>query len=316
MRQYIIRRLILAIPTLFFVSLIIFGLMRLVPGDILMLKMGATVLAEKWEMDALRRELGLDKPLPLQYLEYVGGLVRGDMGESLWSGQPVTQAVMLRLPVTAELAVLGIVFALLIAIPVGVMSAIRQDTWTDYLLRGVAIAGISIPSFWLATLAIVLPAVFFRWSPPILYSPFFKDPLRNLQQFILPSLILGTALSASTARMTRSMMLEVLRQDYIRTAWAKGLGERTVIVRHALKNALIPVVTILGHQIAFLIGGTVILESIFTLPGMGSYLLDAINVRDYPVVQGITVLVSVWVVLLNLVIDVSYAALDPRIRYS
>lgn len=315
MRDYLFRRLLLLIPNLLLVTILVFGLMRIVPGDVLLLKVGEGVIAGQADIEALRKQLGLDKPFHLQYLEYVWGVMRLDLGKSLWSERPVLDMILVRAPVTFELAVLAIFLSLLVAIPIGIIAAVRQDTFLDYLLRSFSIAGLSLPSFWIATLVITLPSIWFRWMPTVQYTPFLVSPLENLKQFLIPAMILGLVLSASVMRMTRTMMLEVMRQDYIRTAWAKGLQESTVIYRHALKNALIPVVTIMGLQIAFLIGGSVILESIFGLPGLGALMLSSINNRDYPVVQGINLIVAAAVLVINLLVDLSYGYLDPRIRY-
>jgi peptide/nickel transport system permease protein len=317
MRRYITRRFLLIIPAFIFVTMIVFLLLRLMPGDVLMAKIEQGMTAGQADLDVLRAELGIDRPIYVQYADFMWGVLRGDLGKSLWGGtESVTSLIFKRLPVTLELAVFAIVISLLIALPVGIISAIRQDSPLDYLLRSVAIGGLSIPNFWFATLIIVFPAIWFNWLPPLRYEAFVDNPVGNIRQFILPALVLGMALSASVMRITRTMMLEVLRQDYIRTAWAKGLGEAVVIRRHALKNALIPVVTILGNQVAFLVGGTVIIESIFALPGMGTLLIRSIQLYDWPVVQGINLFFTGWVLLVNLVVDMSYAMLDPRVRYS
>jgi peptide/nickel transport system permease protein len=304
---------LLIFPTLLIVTFGVFSVVRLIPGDV------ATLMVSEQgygaDVEAVKHMLGLDKPWHEQYIKYMSNVLRGDLGTSLWSKRAVTEELSLRVPVSVELGILAIGVSLCIAIPIGVASAIRQDTWPDYLGRSLAIGGLSIPGFWIATIILVLPAAYFNWSPPMKYQPFLKDPLANLQLFILPAVIMGIAMSASVMRMTRAMMLEVLRQDYIRTAWAKGMRERAVIVRHALKNAMIPVVTILGMQLSLLLGGTVIMESIFNLPGMGRLLIDAINWRDYPVVQGVNLVIATAIVCMNLLVDVTYTYLDPRIRY-
>lgn len=316
MRRYIVRRLLLLIPSFILVTMIVFVLIRLLPGDALIAMIEQGLTAGRVEREELRREMGIDKPIYVQYKDFMWGVLRGDLGNSLLSDSSVGQIIRKRLPVTLELAVMAIFVSLFIAIPVGVISAIRQDTPLDYLLRSVSIGGLSVPNFWLATLVITFPSIWFGWIPPLRYVSFFADPLTNLKQFIIPAAILGVTLAATVMRITRTMMLEVLRQDYIRTAFAKGLSERTIVYRHALKNALIPVITVLGLQIAFLVGGTVIIESIFALPGMGTLLISSINQRDWPIIQGINLILTGWVLGINLIVDLSYAFLDPRIRYS
>jgi peptide/nickel transport system permease protein len=313
MSLYILRRFLLLIPTLFLVTLLVFAIIRLLPGNVVMLMMSEQGYAS--DRAKLEHMLGLDQPFYQQYLTYIGRVFRGDFGVSFWTKEPVLDEIVQRLPVSIELAVLAMVFGLLIALPTGIISAVKQDSWLDYLFRTVAISGLAVPGFWLATIIIVAASIWWKWVPPMRFTPLLRDPLANLSQFLIPALILGFALSASLMRMTRSMMLEVLREDFIRTARAKGLRESAVIVRHVLKNAMIPVVTIMGLQFSALIGGTVIMESIFVLPGMGRFLLDAITWRDYPVIQGINLFLAAGVVLLNLLIDLLYAFLDPRIRY-
>jgi peptide/nickel transport system permease protein len=318
MHKYVARRLLMLIPMLIGVSLVVFVIMRLIPGDIAsIILMGPTGEsgADPKALAELRHKLGLDRPLPLQYLSWVAGLVRLDAGNSLWSDRPVFMEILERLPLTLELSLLAIVLSLVVALLTGILSAVRQDTWVDYLFRVVSIAGLSIPNFWLGTLIILFLSLVFFWTPPLGYVDLFEDPWTNLQQILWPALALGYNLSAVTSRMTRSAMLEVLRQDYIKTAWAKGLAERTVVLRHALKNALLPVITLSSIQLGTLLGGTVIMETIFTLPGVGRYLVDAIFHRDYPVTQTIVVMTGIVFVCLNLVVDVLYAWLDPRIRY-
>jgi peptide/nickel transport system permease protein len=276
------------------------------------------MLAEKAyakDLDELRAKLGLDRPLPVQYFEWLGKAARGDLGESLWTKRPVLEEIGQRLPVTFELAILGLLVALIIAIPVGVISAARQDTIADYIARSAAILGLSVPAFWLATLLIVLPAIWWGWRPVTGFVEFSQDPVGHVTQLILPAVILGIAVGAALMRLTRGMLLEVLRQDYVRTAWAKGLGERVILMKHALRNAVIPVVTLLGTQLPQIIGGTVIIETVFGLPGMSRFLFDAINQRDYPVIQGVNLVVVSFIVLVNLAVDALYAVLDPRIRY-
>ncbi len=252
----------------------------------------------------------------LQYGRWIGGIFRhGTLGQSLWGDWTVEEKIIGRLPVTLELGLLAILIGLVIALPVGIYSAIRQDTAADYLGRSVAIIGLATPNFWLGIMLMIYPALWWGWSPPLQLIPFSEDPLGNLGMFFFPSLILGTAMAAATMRMTRTMMLEVLRQDYVRTAWSKGLRERVVIIRHTIKNALIPVITLIGLQLPILVGGSVIMENIFNLPGLGRLLLVALQERDYPVVSGVNLFFATGVVLLNLLIDLIYPYLDPRVRY-
>jgi peptide/nickel transport system permease protein len=313
MQQYVLKRLLLIVPTLLLVSAIVFSLTRLIPGDVVVLMFEEKAYAK--DLDALRAKLGLDKPLYVQYVTWLGKVAQGDLGESLWTKRPVLEEMVRRLPVSAELGALAIVVALLLALPIGVLSAIRQDTVQDYTARSLAIVGLSVPGFWKATLVIVLPSIWFGWAPPLQFTPYTQSPWQHLSQFIAPAIILGIASGASIMRLTRALMLEVLRQDYIRTAWSKGLRERRVVSKHAFKNAIIPVVTIVGIQIAQIASGTVIMETIFGLPGMGRFLVDAIYQRDYPVVQGVNLLIASIIVCVNLLVDMTYAYLDPRIRY-
>ena len=318
MTEYIIRRLILMIPTLLLVSIIVFTIMRVIPGDVAthIATRGGEGVATQDEIQSLREKIGLNDPLPIQYAKFVFGIIKFDVGNSLWSGRPVIAELVSRLPLTVELAVLSILVSVSIAIPVGVLSAIRQDTWVDYLVRIISITGLAMPNFWLGVLIILFLSIYFRWIPPLGYTDFFVDPWKNVQQMIWPALALGVRLSAIVARMTRSTMLEVLREDYIRTAWAKGLRERSVVFKHALKNALLPVITITGLQLGALLGGTVIAETIFTLPGIGRFLIDSINHRDYPVVQTIVMWLAIVFCFVNLTVDVAYAWLNPRIRFN
>jgi peptide/nickel transport system permease protein len=313
MRKYVVSRLFVAIPSLLIASFIVFSLPRMLPGDVVELMLEERAYGK--DLADLRAKLGLDRPIYEQYFAWLGNVVRGHLGESLWTKRPVIEELTRRLPVSLKLGLLALVFAVAIALPIGILAAVRQDTVADYLARGAAILGLSIPGFWLATLIVVLPALWWNWSPPIQFTEFSVDPWAHVVQFILPAFILGIASSAAIMRLTRASLLEVLRQDYVRTAWAKGARERVVVLKHGLKNALIPVVTVLGIQIAQILGGTVIFESIFGLPGMGRFLFDAINQRDYPVIQGINLLIVSVIVLMNLVVDACYAVLDPRIRY-
>jgi len=312
-RKYVLRRLVVAIPSLLIASFIVFSLPRLLPGDVVQLMLEERAYGK--DLEDLRAKLGLDRPIYIQYGEWLGRVVRGHLGESLWTKRPVIEELTRRLPVSLKLGFLALAFSISIALPIGILAAIRQDTLADYIARSLAILGLSIPGFWLATLAVVVPAIWWGWSPPIQFTEFSTDPWAHVLQFLLPAFILGIASSAAIMRLTRAALLEVLRQDYVRTAWAKGARERSVILKHALKNALIPVITVLGIQIAQILGGTVIFELIFGLPGMGRFLFDAINQRDYPVIQGINLLIVSVVVLMNLLVDACYAVLDPRIRY-
>jgi peptide/nickel transport system permease protein len=317
MKTYVARRLLALVPTLFFASLIVFVTVRLIPGDVIDLMLSQNdVSASKLTRDQLIAALGLDKPMWEQYALWMGGiLLRGDFGQSLWQNTPVAELLLARMPVTLELGFLALIVALAVAIPIGVYSAIRQDTAGDYVARSFSILMLAVPSFWTGTMVMVFPSIWWGWSPEVRFVSFMVDPIQNLKQMILPAIILGTALSAVSMRLTRTMMLEVLRQDYIRTAWAKGLSEHLVVSRHALRNALIPVVTLIGVQAPLLIGGAVIMEQIFVIPGMGLLLLDAVNQRDYPIITGVSLVVGVAIMLLNLLIDLSYGLLDPKVRY-
>ena len=317
MRAYAIRRLLALIPTLLFASLIVFSTVRLIPGDVIDLMLSQNdISADKKSRTQLEAALGLDTPIYLQYIRWIGDiLLNGSLGRSLWQNTPVTELLAQRMPVTFELGLLALFVALFVALPVGIWAAIRQDTAGDYLGRSFSILMLAVPSFWMGTLVMVFPSIWWGWSPDIAFVSLFEDPLRNLAQMMIPATILGCALSAVTMRMTRTMMLEVLRQDYVRTAWAKGLNERLVVVRHALRNALIPVVTLIGLQAPILIGGAVIMEQIFVIPGTGLLLLDAVSQRDYPIVTGVFLVVGVAVQLINLVVDLSDGFLDPKVRY-
>ena len=307
----------LLIPTLLVLTILVFLSVRFIPGDVIdtmvsdLLYAGVSV-----DREAVERMLGLDQPVYVQYGRWMGGiLLRGTLGNSLLGDWSVEEAIWDRLPLTIELGVLSVVMGLLIAVPVGIYSAMRRNTAADYVGRSFAVIGLATPNFWLALMVMIFPAIWWGWSPPMEYIPLVEDPLGNLGIFIIPSLILGTALSAATMRMTRTMMLEVLRQDYIRTAWSKGLRERVVVVRHAVKNALIPVVTLVGLQLPIVVGGAVIMENIFNLPGLGRLMLIALTDRDYPVVSGINLFFGTAVLMFNLLIDLIYSYLDPRIRY-
>ncbi len=328
MLAYTIRRLLLIFPTLLIVTMTVFLSVRFIPGDIIDMmvsQMTASGAVSEASVESLRHNMGLDVPIPLQYVRWLGiwpqedggfhGLLEGDLGESLWKNQSVTSMIFERLPVSLELGIISIITALISSIPLGVYSAVRQDTWGDYLGRTVSILFLSIPAFWIGTIVVVYPAIWWNWSPSMQYIPLTKNLGANLLQFIIPGFINGMMMGGTLMRITRTMMLEVLRQDYIRTAWAKGLNERTVIIRHALKNAFIPIATVIGVMVPMIIGGTVVIEQIFVLPGVGMLTLDVLNNRDYPVISGINVFLATVVLVVNLVVDLTYAWLDPRIKY-
>ena len=317
MRAYILRRLILVVPTLFILSTIVFLTVRFIPGDAIDAMVSSSdYLALDLDRETLMKQLGLDVPMHVQYAKWMQGmLLSGTFGDSLMGAWKVEERIVTRLPVTVQLGVMAIVIGMLISLPVGIYSAIRQDTVSDYIGRTLAIIGLAAPNFWLGTLVMIFPAVWWGWSPPLEMIPFTEDPIGSLYGFLIPSLILGTGMAAGTMRLTRTMMLEVLRQDYIRTAWSKGLKERVVITRHATKNALIPVVTGIGLQLPLLVGGSVIIENIFNLPGLGQLALQALLDRDYPVVSGVNMFFGAAVIFINLMIDLFYPYLDPRVRY-
>ena len=318
MRAYVIRRVLLVIPTLFLVSALVFLSVRFIPGDIVDVMSARMEYVGSGDInrELLRERLGLDRPVYVQYARWVSDiLLRGTLGESLYGGFRVEERLAGRLGITIELGLVAVIAGLLIALPVGIYSAIRQYTAADYAGRSFAILGLATPNFWIGLMVMIYPAIWWGWTPPMTHVRFTAEPWENLRMFIIPSLILGTYLAASTMRMTRTMMLEVLRQDYVRTAWAKGLRERRVVLRHAVKNALIPVVTLVGLQLPIIAGGSVIIENIFNLPGLGRLMLIALNERDYPVISGVNLFFATVVVLVNLVTDLTYAFLDPRIRY-
>ena len=322
MHRYIVNRVLLVIPTLIGAAALVFVLMRLIPGDICAVRLGSGGgKLDPHAVVACHTELGLDRPLILQFLDFVWGFLRLDFGVSMWSGKPVAEEIAARLPISLEIAVVATVVAILIAIPLGTVSALKQNSWIDHVVRTVAIAGIATPSFWLGIIAILVVldlshALFGApWMPPIDYVPFWQDPLRNLSMAILPALTVGYRYAAVTMRMTRSAMLEVLREDYIRTARAKGLVERLIINRHALKNALLPVITLIGIEFAFLIGGLVVTEQVFNLNGVGRLFVLAVQNQDYTLTQALVMLTVAIFVFANLAVDLLYAWLDPRIRF-
>ena len=316
MKAYVIRRLLLMIPTLFILTVIVFLTVRFIPGDAIDTMM---LRLELFDIDRedLLRSLGLDVPVHVQYGRWISGiLLRGTFGESLFGGPiPIEERILAKLPVTMELGLMAIVIAIIIALPVGIYSAIRQDGVGDFVGRSAAVIGLATPNFWLGIMVVIYPAIWWGWTPPLEYVSFREDQLANLGILIIPSLILGTAMSAQTMRLTRTMMLEVLRQDYIRTAWAKGLKERVVVIRHALKNAMIPVVTGIGLSLPLLVGGSVILENIFNLPGLGRLAITALEERDYPVISAVNLFFATAVLVFNLLIDLIYPYLDPRVRH-
>jgi peptide/nickel transport system permease protein len=313
--HYLMRRLALLVPTLLGVSIVVFVLVRLLPGDAVALQL-QDARSTAADEAALRSQLGIDRPIVVQYVDWLGSLARGDLGHSFRTRQPVVEELAGRLPVTAELGVLALLIATLVAVTVGVTSAVKQDTWADYAARSTAIGLLAIPGFWLGTLVVTLPSVWWHWTPPLRYVRLTDDPVKNLSIVVIPAVILGLGLSGGLMRLVRTQMLEVLRQDFIRTASAKGLAEYTVVVHHALKNAFIPALTVLGLQVALLVSGTVVLESIFVLPGMGRYLLESVQARDYPSIQGLNLIFAVVIVFTNLLVDLLYGWLDPRVRYS
>ena len=317
MRTYLAKRLLLIVPTLFGVAAVVFLIMRVIPGDVTLLILGGdqTGRIDPQQLAAMRHQLGLDQPLAVQFGAWLWGVLRLDFGTSLWTGQPVIEEVLIRLPLSLEVAILATIVSVLLAIPLGMLAAVRQDTWVDYVIRVVSIGGQAIPSFWVGILVILFLVIYFGWGPPLEFTPPWVDPWANFQQLIWPVLTIGYRYAAVTTRMTRSTVLEVLREDYIRTAWAKGLRERAVVIRHALKNAMLPVITLVGTEFAFLIGGLVVTETVFTLNGVGRFVVDAVAHRGYPVVQALVFLIALCFVIVNLLIDLTYAWLDPRIRY-
>jgi peptide/nickel transport system permease protein len=316
-QRYLLGRLALTVPTIIGITMVVFLSVHFLPGDVISQLIGPDVQYVNAETRAaMERRFGLEKSLPQQYLLWGEDLARGSLGRSLISGRPITWDLAARIPVTFELSLLGLGISLMIALPIGGLAATRQDSLIDYVARSLSILALAIPAFWLGLLAITYGFILFHWTPPLHYEALWEHPIANLRIMWVPALILGTFLGSSVMRFTRTAMLEVLRQDYVRTARAKGLAEAAVMARHALRNALIPVVTVIGLQVPLLVGGTVVLEQIFSIPGMGSYLLSSTQQRDYPVVQSIVLITAVVVVVSNLVVDLAYAALDPRIRYS
>ncbi len=314
MQRYILQRLLLAIPTLLGVATFLFVLMRVLPYSAIDISTAESSATPEVKAK-LNKEYGLSDPIPIQFVHYMGGVVRGDLGKSIVSDRPVWTELRNRLPVTAELSFIAIFFSILIGVPLGVLSAVKQDSWVDYVTRGGAIAFIALPGYGLAIIILVLGSRWFHWAPPITYKSLFTSPIANLSIICLPAILLGLGLAGGLLRLMRTQMLEVLRQDYVRTARAKGLHEYSVLLRHALRNTLIPLITVLGLQLPIVVGGTVIIESIWLLPGMGRYLVDSVNHLDYPVVQSVNLIAATVVILSNLLVDISYGLVDPRIRY-
>ena len=317
MYRYLIRRILLMVPTLIGAAILVFILMRLIPGDIVRMRMGGGSGGVSQEIvDAERKRLGIDKPMWAQFVDWSVGILKGDMGKSMWTGNPVTQEIAARFPVSLEVALIATFLAVILAIPLGTMAALKQDSWVDYAVRIFSIAGLATPSFWLGILILLLFVSVFKWMPPLTYTPLWQDPIANLAQTLWPALATGYRYSAVATRMTRSSVLEVLREDYIRTARAKGLFENLVVNRHALKNAMLPVITVIGLEFAFLIGGLVVTEQVFNINGLGQLFVKAVNQNDYTLVQGLVILVVYISVLSTLAVDLVYGWLDPRIHYS
>jgi peptide/nickel transport system permease protein len=314
--RFVAHRILLMIPTLLGVAVLVFFMLRIMPGDIVELKLkadGASVTQETLDME--RKRLGLDKPLAAQFGDWMVGLATLDFGRSMWTGRPVAYEIAIRLELSLQVAIMATIIAILIAIPLGTISALYQNTWIDYVVRVLAIAGLAVPSFWLGMLMILALLLWFEWLPPITFTPFLQDPLQNISQLIWPALAVGYRYSAVATRMTRSTLLEVMREDYIRTARAKGVFERLVVARHAMRNALLPVVTVIGLEFAFLIGGLVVTEQVFNLNGIGKLFVEATSRGDYTMIQALVMLVAAFFIFINFAVDLLYAALDPRIKY-
>ena len=316
MRRYILKRFLLMIPTLLGVATLVYFLLRVVPGDIVELKYaGSGTYAPKQAIERERAQLGLDQPLWKQFVGWIWGIGHLDFGTSMWTGRPITHEIAIRLELSIELALMATFVAVLISVPLGTIAAVKQDTWIDYCVRVFSIAGLAIPSFWLGIVIILIFIIYFRWLPPLTFTSLWVDPKANIMQLLWPALAVGYRYSAVATRMTRSTVLEVLREDYIRTARAKGLWERAVLIRHALKNALLPVITVIGLEFAFLIGGLVVTEQVFNLNGIGKLFVESISQRDYTMIQSLVLLTSFVFILVNFLIDLINALMDPRIRY-
>ena len=316
MIRYVVKRLLLMIPTLLGVAVLIFFLMRVVPGDIVELRFaGESAFAQKENLDKERVRLGLDQPLSTQFLRWLRGIAVLDFGTSMWTGAPILEEIRLRFALSLQLAIMATTIAVLLAIPLGVLAALKQDTWVDYAVRIFSIAGLATPSFWLGIVFILTLLIVFHWLPPMVYTPFWVNPWQNLLQLIWPALAVGYRYSAVATRMTRSAMLEVLREDYIRTARAKGLWEKLILSRHALKNAMLPVLTVIALEFAFLMGGLVVTEQVFNLNGLGMLFVESVAHRDYTLTQALVLLVAFVFIFVNFLVDLAYAWIDPRIRF-
>ncbi|HZQ97395.1 MAG TPA: ABC transporter permease [Chloroflexota bacterium] len=315
MAKYFAKRLLLAVPTLFGVTLLVFTMVRLIPGDIVDMLVPADIYVGPEYRAQMRAMYGLDQPIYVQYVRWISQVAQGNLGSSLRNNEPIAKTLITRLPLTMELAFFSVVLSALVAIPLGIVSAVKRNSVVDFVARVLAMFGLSVPSFWLASMLLLVTSVVLHWQPDLRLVPLWQDPLTNLSQLAMPIVALSLALMAIVMRMTRSAMLEVLRQDYMQTARAKGLLPRVIMVRHALRNAFIPVLTVLGIQIGGLLGGTVVIEQIFGLPGVGRTLLEGVTARDYPVIQGTVLFIAVVFVVVNLVVDLLYAAVDPRIKY-
>jgi peptide/nickel transport system permease protein len=317
MHRYILNRILLMIPTLFGVAIITFVLLRIVPGDVVLLKLaGDGGRVEESVLQQERARLGLDKPMPLQFVDWTLGALRFDFGLSMWTGRPIIQEVAIRLELSLELTIMASIIATLLAVPLGALAALKQDTWVDYAIRLFSIGGLAMPGFWVGIITILCLLVFFHYLPPLTFTPLLKDPLANLSQLIFPALTVGYRYSAVATRMTRSTLLDVMRDDYVRTARAKGVSEQFVVLRHAMRNALLPVVTVIGLEFAFLLGGLLVTEQVFNLNGIGKLMVDAVARRDYTMTQALIMLVASAFVVTNFLIDLLYVFLDPRISYS
>ena len=316
MLTYLVQRLLLTIPTLIGVAVVTFFMLRVIPGDVVEVKLrgdGGNVSQEQIERE--RTRLGLNRPLPVQFADWMVGLATFDLGISMWTGNPVSEEIRLRLELSVQVAIMATIVAVLLAIPLGTLSALFQNTWLDYAIRIFTIAGLAVPSFWLGMLVILSLLLFFNWLPPITFTPIYVDPIANLSQLIWPALAVGYRYAAVVARMMRSSIIEVMKEDYIRTARAKGVFERLVVTRHAMRNALLPAITVIGLEFAFLIGGLVVTEQVFNLNGIGRLFVQAVSRNDFTLIQSLVMLIAVVFIATNLVVDLLYAALDPRIRY-
>jgi len=316
MLRYILHRLVLTIPTLLGVAVLVFLMLRMMPGDVVEVMYrseGANVPPAV--IEAEKKRLGLDQPIPVQFVKWIGGVLQGDFGYSMWTGRPISYEIGIRLELSLQVAIMATLLAMLIALPLGTLSAVFRNTWVDHVIRVVSISGLAVPSFWLGMIIILLLLIYFHWNPPLIFTPFFENPRENLSQLIWPALAVGYRYSAVVTRMMRSTLLEVLQEDYIRTARAKGLRERLVVVRHAMRNAMLPVITVTGLEFAFLIGGLVVTEQVFNLNGIGKLFVDSVSRADNTMLQALVLLVSVCYIAINLVVDLLYAVLDPRVRY-